>query len=104
MIQSLLKSGAVVSLMTFISRIFGLIRDIVIAKFFGANLYTDAFFIAFKIPNFLRRLFAEGAFSQAFTPIISHIKADGNAISIYHTIIVEGVCTNGVAPGFTIDR
>jgi len=51
--------------MTLISRILGFIRDVVIAQTFGANASTDAFLIAFKIPNFMRRLFAEGAFSQA---------------------------------------
>ena len=61
--------------MTFISRIFGFIRDIVIARFFGASIYTDAFFVAFRIPNLLRRLFAEGAFSQAFVPILSEYKS-----------------------------
>ncbi len=55
--------------MTFVSRIFGYLRDVVIAVFFGASGATDAFFVAFRIPNFLRRLFAEGAFSQAFVPV-----------------------------------
>ena len=61
--------------MTFISRIFGYLRDMVIAIFLGASGATDAFFVAFRIPNFLRRLFAEGAFSQAFVPVFSEIKA-----------------------------
>lgn len=60
--------------MTLISRVFGFIRDVVIARVFGAGLATDAFFIAFKIPNLLRRLFAEGAFSQAFVPILAEYK------------------------------
>jgi len=60
--------------MTMISRVFGLLRDIVIALLFGAGAGTDAFFIAFKIPNYLRRLFAEGGFSQAFVPILSEYK------------------------------
>lgn len=60
--------------MTMISRIFGYLRDVVIAIFFGASGATDAFFVAFRIPNFLRRLFAEGAFSQAFVPVFSEIK------------------------------
>jgi putative peptidoglycan lipid II flippase len=60
--------------MTFISRIFGYLRDVIIAVFFGASGATDAFFVAFRIPNFLRRLFAEGAFSQAFVPVFSEIK------------------------------
>ena len=57
-----------------ISRVLGFIRDIVIARFFGAGESTDAFFVAFKIPNFMRRLFAEGAFSQAFVPVLSEYK------------------------------
>jgi putative peptidoglycan lipid II flippase len=67
----LLKSTAVVGSMTLASRILGFIRDMVIARYFGADSGTDAFFVAFKIPNFLRRLFAEGAFSQAFVPVLS---------------------------------
>ncbi|MGI9294063.1 MAG: lipid II flippase MurJ, partial [Pseudomonadales bacterium] len=54
-----------------LSRVLGLCRDVVIAIFIGANANADAFFIAFKVPNFLRRLFAEGAFSQAFVPVLS---------------------------------
>ncbi|MEY2701055.1 MAG: hypothetical protein RIQ52_1810 [Pseudomonadota bacterium] len=60
--------------MTFISRLLGFARDVVVAQVFGANAATDAFFVAFKIPNFLRRLFAEGAFSQAFVPVLSDYK------------------------------
>jgi len=60
--------------MTLISRVLGLARDMVLARFFGADAHMDAFFVAFKIPNFLRRLFAEGAFSQAFVPVLSEYK------------------------------
>lgn len=60
--------------MTFISRILGFIRDMIIARIFGAGIATDAFFVAFRIPNLLRRLFAEGAFSQAFVPILAEYK------------------------------
>jgi len=60
---------------TTLSRIFGFVRDLVFARLFGANEMTDAFFVAFKIPNFLRRLFAEGAFSVAFVPVLSEYKA-----------------------------
>jgi len=70
----LFKSTAVVAAMTFLSRILGLTRDIIFANFFGVSGGTDAFFVAFKIPNFLRRLFAEGAFSQAFVPVFSEYK------------------------------
>ncbi|MGH1536867.1 MAG: murein biosynthesis integral membrane protein MurJ [Gammaproteobacteria bacterium] len=72
--RALFKSTAVISVMTFISRIFGYIRDAVIFIFLGATGSTDAFFVAFRIPNFLRRLFAEGAFSQAFVPVLSEYK------------------------------
>ena len=60
--------------MTLISRIFGFFRDVVIARAFGAGMTTDAFFVAFALPNMLRRLFAEGAFSHAFVPILSEYK------------------------------
>jgi putative peptidoglycan lipid II flippase len=60
--------------MTFLSRILGLVRDFFIAKYFGATGLTDAFLVAFRIPNFLRRLFGEGAFSQAFIPILADAK------------------------------
>ena len=60
--------------MTTISRFLGLARDIIFAHVFGANAATDAFFVAFKIPNFLRRLFAEGAFAQSFVPVFSEYK------------------------------
>ncbi len=79
MSEKLFKSTAVVSSMTFISRILGFIRDIVIARLFGAGLGTDVFFVAFKIPNFLRRLFAEGAFSQAFIPVLAEYRARGDS-------------------------
>jgi putative peptidoglycan lipid II flippase len=72
--MNLLKALAMVSSMTLISRIFGFIRDVVIARIFGAGLATDAFFVAFRLPNLLRRLFAEGAFSQAFVPILAEYK------------------------------
>ncbi|HZN25242.1 MAG TPA: murein biosynthesis integral membrane protein MurJ [Burkholderiales bacterium] len=72
--MNLLRILATVSGMTFISRVLGFVRDAVIARAFGAGLMTDAFFVAFKIPNLLRRLFAEGAFSQAFVPILAEYK------------------------------
>jgi putative peptidoglycan lipid II flippase len=72
--MSLLRALATVSGMTLISRILGFVRDLVIARVFGAGLATDAFFVAFKLPNLLRRLFAEGAFSQAFVPILAEYK------------------------------
>ncbi|HQS82305.1 MAG TPA: murein biosynthesis integral membrane protein MurJ [Thiobacillus sp.] len=72
--MNLLKALAAVSSMTLLSRILGFVRDAIIARVFGAGMVTDAFFVAFKIPNLLRRLFAEGAFSQAFVPILAEYK------------------------------
>ena len=72
--EGLLRSSVVVGVMTMISRVLGLIRDVVVAGYFGASGASDAFFVAFKIPNFLRRLFAEGAFAQAFVPVLSEYR------------------------------
>lgn len=74
MSRKLLKSTFTVGAMTTISRVFGLLRDVVIASLFGASLGIDVFIVAFRIPNFLRRLFAEGGFSQAFVPILAEYK------------------------------
>jgi putative peptidoglycan lipid II flippase len=68
---SLLRSGILVSICTFLSRILGLVRDAALAYVLGASGSADAFYVAFKIPNFFRRLFAEGAFAQAFVPVVS---------------------------------
>jgi len=105
--------------MTLISRVLGLARDMVWARFFGADAHMDAFFVAFKIPNFLRRLFAEGAFSQAFVPVLSEYKEQqsresiqalvnrvaGTLFGILSLITVIGVLASPVlvalfAPGF----
>lgn len=75
MTRSLLKSASVVSGMTLLSRILGFVRDIVFAQLGGAKPFMDAFFVAFKIPNFLRRLFAEGAFAQSFVPVLGEYRA-----------------------------
>ncbi|WP_131781306.1 murein biosynthesis integral membrane protein MurJ [Legionella gresilensis] len=69
--QSLLRSSTLVSLMTFLSRMTGFARDMLLAHLFGAQAGMDAFLVAFRIPNFMRRLFAEGAFSQAFVPVLA---------------------------------
>ncbi|MFK5914748.1 MAG: murein biosynthesis integral membrane protein MurJ [Woeseiaceae bacterium] len=74
--MGLFRSTAIVSSMTMVSRVFGLARDMVFTRYFGVDAGTDAFLVAFKIPNFLRRLFAEGAFSQAFVPVLSGVKND----------------------------
>ncbi|MEI9532569.1 murein biosynthesis integral membrane protein MurJ [Moellerella wisconsensis] len=73
--MNLLKSLAAVSSMTMMSRVLGFVRDAIIARFFGAGASADAFFVAFKLPNLLRRIFAEGAFSQAFVPILAEYKS-----------------------------
>jgi len=75
MSDQLLKSTTTVSGMTFISRVLGFARDMILAQLFGASAGLDAFLVAFKIPNFMRRLFAEGAFSQAFVPVLSEYVA-----------------------------
>lgn len=72
--MNLLRALATVSGMTLLSRVLGFVRDFVIARTFGAGFATDAFFVAFKLPNLLRRLFAEGAFSQAFVPVLGEYK------------------------------
>lgn len=70
--MNLLKSAASVSVMTLLSRITGFVRDTLLAITFGAGFAMDAFVVAFRIPNLLRRLFAEGAFSQAFVPVLGN--------------------------------
>ena len=117
--NSLLKSSYIVGSMTFISRISGFIRDIIFANIFGASSSTDAFFVAFKIPNFFRRLFAEGAFTQAFVPILNEFKIrrpdelkqfityiQGNLMIVLLAVTIIGVVFSDIivgifAPGFT---
>ncbi len=118
----LLRSSGVVGIMTMLSRVLGLVRDMVIARYFGAGAGADAFFVAFKIPNFLRRLFAEGAFSQAFVPVLSSYRQQSDITEVRRLInAVAGslglvllaitliamagspVLTAVFAPGFTDD-
>ncbi len=75
---SLLRGVFSFSSMTLISRVLGLVRDVSIAHVFGVNAATDAFFIAFRVPNFMRRLFAEGSFSTAFVPVFTEVKETGS--------------------------
>ncbi len=75
---SLLKSTTVVSTMTLLSRVLGLVRDVLFATLGGAGAAMDAFLVAFKIPNFMRRLFAEGAFTQAFVPVFAEYRQQGD--------------------------
>lgn len=78
----LLRSSLIVGVMTMLSRVLGLIRDVVVAGYFGASGASDAFFVAFKIPNFLRRLFAEGAFAQAFVPVLSEYRTQRDLAAV----------------------
>lgn len=77
--MNLLRTLAKVSSMTMLSRILGFVRDTIIARTFGAGMATDAFFVAFKLPNLLRRIFAEGAFAQAFVPILAEYRQTRSA-------------------------
>ena len=120
--MNLLRTLFTVSGMTLLSRILGFVRDFVIARVFGAGVATDAFFVAFKLPNLLRRLFAEGAFSQAYVPILAEYKnkqgieatrALVDRVATLLALVVAGVSLLGVlgapylirvvAPGFHED-
>ncbi len=90
MSKGLFKSTLNVGSMTLLSRILGLVRDVVIAIFFGAKDQTDAFFVAFKIPNYFRRLFAEGGFSQAFVPVLSEYKSQRQEADVQE--LLDYVC------------
>ena len=93
--MNLLRVLANVGSMTFLSRILGFARDTLIARMFGAGLATDAFFVAFKIPNLLRRVSAEGAFSQAFVPILAEYKSQRSAAET-HALISHVASLMGV--------
>jgi len=83
---SLLRSMLSFSGGTFVSRLLGLVREMVIAWTFGANATTDAFWVAFRIPNFMRRLFAEGSFAAAFVPVLTEVKERGSAEALRELI------------------
>ncbi|NEY29741.1 murein biosynthesis integral membrane protein MurJ [Escherichia coli] len=92
--MNLLKSLAAVSSMTMFSRVLGFARDALVARIFGAGMATDAFFVAFKLPNLLRRIFAEGAFSQAFVPILAEYKSQqGEEATRTFVAYVSGMLT-----------
>ncbi|UPT37574.1 murein biosynthesis integral membrane protein MurJ [Pseudomonas amygdali] len=96
--MNLLKSLAAVSSITMVSRVLGFVRDTIIARTFGAGMATDAFFIAFKLPNLLRRIFAEGAFSQAFVPILAEYKSQqGEEATRTFVAYVTGLLTLALA-------
>lgn len=119
--QNVAAQGGIVSSMTMLSRILGLVRDMVLSYFFGATNVADAFFVAFRIPNFFRRLFAEGAFSQAFVPVLAQYREGeagalrgfvgviaGNLSAVLLPVVVIGVlCAPALvmvfAPGFWND-
>lgn len=84
--HSLLRSSVITGSMTMMSRVLGLARDQVLAHHLGAGGAADAFFLAFKIPNFFRRLFSEGAFSQAFVPVLSEYREKGSHEALKHLI------------------
>src|SRR5689334_7408187 len=100
--MNLLRTLFAVSSLTLVSRILGYVRDFFIARAFGAGIATDAFFVAFRIPNLLRRLFAEGAFSQAFVPVLAEYKnrqsaeetktlIDGAATALFLALVLAAV-------------
>ncbi len=96
--MNLLKSLAAVSSMTMFSRVLGFARDAIVARVFGAGMATDAFFVAFKLPNLLRRIFAEGAFSQAFVPILAEYKSkQGEEATRLFISYVSGLLTLALA-------
>ncbi len=100
--MGLLRSTAVVGGFTFVSRILGFVRDVVLAVAFGAGAGTDAFFVAFKIPNFMRRLFAEGAFSQAFVPVLSEYKTKRDLVQVRALLGRVTGTLGGVLLGLTV--
>ena len=89
---NLLKAAYTVSLLTLVSRITGLLREVLVARYFGASAWTDAFNVAFRLPNLLRRLFAEGAFSQAFIPILAQSRAQDSEAA--NRKLVDDVATS----------
>ncbi|MEM6159716.1 murein biosynthesis integral membrane protein MurJ [Erwinia sp. P6884] len=96
--MNLLKSLAAVSSMTLFSRVLGFARDAIVARVFGAGMTADAFFVAFKLPNLLRRIFAEGAFSQAFVPILAEYKSQkGEEATRVFVAYVSGLLTLALA-------
>ena len=89
--MNLLRAASTISLLTLVSRISGMARDVIVAQAFGASAWTDAFNVAFRIPNFLRRLFGEGAFSQAFVPILAETRSrDGEEVT---RALIDAVAT-----------
>ncbi len=88
--QDVAFQGSVVAAMTMLSRISGFVRDMVLSNFFGASAVADAFFVAFKIPNFFRRLFAEGAFNQAFVPVLARYREGSREALVEFVRVMTG--------------
>ena len=86
MASGLFRSTAVVGGMTVISRLLGFVRDMVLARAFGAGMATDAFFVAFKLPNFFRRLFGENAFATAFVPVLTDYRERGDTEALHRLL------------------
>ncbi|MBP8286615.1 MAG: murein biosynthesis integral membrane protein MurJ [Rhodoferax sp.] len=89
--MSLFKSASTISLLTLLSRMTGLVRDLLMASTFGVSVMTDAFWVAFRIPNMLRRMFAEGAFSQAFVPVLAASKEKEGEAATH--VLIDAVAT-----------
>nr|ADI19752.1 hypothetical protein [uncultured gamma proteobacterium EB000_37F04] len=98
----LVRSSAVVGVATLLSRILGLLRDVVLANLIGASSNADAFFVAFKIPNFLRRLFAEGAFAQAFVPVLAQTREQGGNAAVRELIDRVAGMLGGILTGLVV--
>ncbi|MBO6258421.1 MAG: murein biosynthesis integral membrane protein MurJ [Succinivibrio sp.] len=100
--SGLLRSGIITASATFLSRILGMVRDIAIASVLGANLSADIFFFANRIPNFFRRLFAEGAFAQSFVPVMTKTKQQGSESELKDLIAKSAGTLGGIVLGITI--
>ena len=102
MSKKLIKSGMIVSAMTLVSRVMGLVRDVVIANLLGAGVAADVFFFANRIPNFLRRLFAEGAFNQAFVPVMTEYKKNGDEQAVRELLAAVAGTLGGIVTIVTL--
>ncbi|WP_189608773.1 murein biosynthesis integral membrane protein MurJ [Saccharospirillum salsuginis] len=100
--RGLLANSAIVGGATMASRVLGMVRDAVFAILFGAGGAMDAFFVAFKIPNFLRRLFAEGAFNQAFVPVLSQVRQEEGEAGVRRLIAATQVALGAVVGVLTV--
>src|SRR5512139_637369 len=113
------RSAGIISLATFISRVLGYAKDMILARYFGATGISDTFFVAFRIPNLLRELFAEGSMSSAFVPVLTRVQTEegtaaaarlARAALTFLLLVAGAVCALGmlfapaivlaIAPGF----